>query len=241
MRKLLLISVALVLAAGIAVPALAGSGLQLSVAPRAETDGRATQFSLQGDVLRVFTTAGAMKVRVRLGSSGVRPFIGRELTMRVGRNAELLSIDEGIAHAIRLGQVKPGQRVRVQGRIDRSAPLAPVYVATLIHVQHWTPTAQLTEFACGGKVTVVEDAGVRLTVRAASRALWSSIGSEVGVTVRAGARLFTWVDGVKVPLELTDLRVDDRIWIRGTIDRSSGTPLLSADVVVLRQPAATTP
>ncbi len=84
MRKLLLLTVALVLAAGIAVPALAGSGLQLSVAPRAETDGRATQFSLQGDVLRVFTTAGAMKVRVRLGSTGVRPFIGRELTMRVG-------------------------------------------------------------------------------------------------------------------------------------------------------------
>ncbi len=88
-------------------------------------------------------------------------------------------------------------------------------------------------------MTVVEDAGVRLAVRAASRALWSSIGSEVGVAVPAGARLFTWVDGVKVPMELTDLGVDDRIWIRGTIDRSSGTPLLSADVVVLRHAAAT--
>jgi hypothetical protein len=238
MRKLLLIVVALVLGLGIAVPALAGSGLQLSVAPRAAADGRATAFALNGDVVRVFTTAGAVKVHVKLGSAGVRPFIGRDLTMRVARNAVLLSIDEGIAHAIRLGQLKPGQRVHVEGRIDRSAPLAPVYVATLIQVRHWTPTARLTEFACGGKVTAVDAAGVKLIVRSASRALWASIGKEVAVAVPEGARLFKWVDGVKVPIVLGDVAPGDRVWIRGTIDRATGTPVYSADVLALRQAAA---
>jgi hypothetical protein len=239
MRKLLLLALVLVLAAGVALPALAGGSVQPSAAPSVHTNAGSTQFSLQGDVTRVFTTARAMKVHVRLGSAGIRPFIGRELTMRVGRNAEMLVVSEGIARALRLGQIKPGQRVRVEGRIDRSASLAPMYVATLVHVRQWTPTAELTEFACGGKVTLVESAGVRLTVGTASRALWSSIGDEVAVGVPAEARLFTWVDGVKVPIALTDIVVDDRIWVRGTVDRASGAAVLSADVVVLRRAAAT--
>ena len=238
MRKLLLAAVVLVLGLGIAVPALAGGGLQLSVAPRAAADGRATSFSLNGDVVRVFTTAGAVKVHVNLGSAGVRPFIGRNLTMRVAHDAVLLSIDEGIAHAIKLSQVKPGQHVHVEGRIDRSSPLAPVYVATLIQVRHYTPTAQLTEFACGGAVTSVDAAGVRLVVNAASRALWASIGHELAIAVPEGARLFKWVDGAKVPIALADVMAGDRIWTRGTIDRSTGTPVFSADVLVLRQAAA---
>lgn len=237
MRKLLLTVVALVLAVGIAAPALAGSGLRLSLAPHDATDGRATSFSLNGEVVRVFTTAGAVKVHVKLGSAGVRPFIGRDLTMRVARDAVLLSIDEGIAHAIRLSQIKAGQQVRVEGRIDRSAPLAPVYVAKLIHVRHWTRTAALTEFACGGQLSAVDAGGVRLVVRAASRALWASIGSEVAVAVPEGARLFKWVDGVKVAIALTDLSAGDRVWIRGTIDRGTGVAVYSADSLVLRAAA----
>lgn len=238
MRKLLLTVVVLVLGLGIAVPALAGGGAQLSVAPRVAADGKAMSFILNGDVVRVFTTAGALKVHVRLGSAGLRPFLGRDLTARVGRGAVLRSINDGIAHAIKLGQVKPGQRVHVEGRIDRSSPLSPVYVATLIQVRHRTPAAQLTEFACGGKVTATDAGGVRLVVNTASRALWSSIGSEVAIAVPEGARLFKWVDGAKVPILLTDVMVGDRVWTRGTVDRSTGSPAYSADVLVLRQAAA---
>jgi hypothetical protein len=238
MKKLLLSTAALVLVLAVAVPALAGSGTRLTAVPDAAATGNATSFVVNGEVVQVFATAGAVKVHVRLGNVGVRPFIGRDLTMRIGRNAVLLSIDDGIARALTLRQLREGQNVQVEGRIDRSAPLAPVYVATRVHVRHWTPTAALTEFACGGTVSAVETGGVRLVVNAASRALWSAIGTEVAIAVPEGARLFTWVDGLKVPIALGDVGTGDRVWIRGTIDRGSGAPAYSADVLVLRAAAA---
>jgi hypothetical protein len=235
MKKLLMLAAMVALVLGIAVPALAGAGIKLSVAPRTTTDGKATTFELNGKVVRVFTTAGALKVNVRVGSAGVRPFIGRDLSMRVGFHAVLLSTDEGIAHAIKLGQIKAGQTVHVEGRIDRTIAAAPVYVATSIQVRHWTPTAQLTEFACGGPVTAIDAAGLHLTVNSASRVLWTAIGTNVTVALPDGVRLFKWVDGVKVPIALADLAIGDRVWTRGTIDRSQAAPVFSADVVVLRQ------
>lgn len=239
MKKVLFIAAAIALVLCIAVPALAGGGVQLSKAPRAAADGKAMNFELNGDVLRVLSTAGALKVHVNVGSAGVRPFIGRALSMRVGGNAMLLSVDEGIAHAIKLRQVKPGQRVHIAGRIDRSTPWAPVYVATTVQVRHYTPTAQLDEFAGGGLVTAVDASGVHFTVKSASRALWASIGTDVAVSVPPTATLFKWVDGAKVTIALSDIAVGARIWTRGTIDRATGTPLYSADVLVLRQAAAT--
>lgn len=236
MKKLLLIVVTVALALGIAVPALAGTGVRLTVAPAAAVQ-QATTFELNGQVGRVFATAGALKVQVRVGSLGVRPFIGRDLSLRVGKNASLLSINDGIAHAVTLAQIKAGQQVHIEGFIDRSAATVPVYVATVVHVRIVTPPAQLTEFACGGVVTAVDASDIQLTVASASRALWASIGSPITESVSPNTDLFKWVNNAKVPIALTDLAVGDHVWTRGTIDHSQTTPAYSADVVVLRQAA----
>jgi hypothetical protein len=231
-KKLLIVG-----AIGLVALALVASAVATTPASHPST------FAATGKVERVFTTAAALKVHVRLGSAGVRPYIGRDLTMRVSAKATILSINEGVAHLIKLKGIKVGDRVEIDGRIDRSTPAAPVYVARLIKVRHWVPANQLTEFSCGGPVTAVDTTAgtVTLTVNSASRALWTALGSQLPVKVAADTKLFAWINGVKTPITLADVTPGAKIWTWGTIDRTVPTaPVYTAEVLTVRVPAPTT-
>ena len=243
MKKLLIAGAIALVALALVASALAANGPKLSPATSTTAGAPPATFSLTGKAERVFTTASALTVHVRLGSAGVRPYIGRHLTLRVAAKASILSVNEGIAHVIALKAVKAGDHVEIEGRIDRSSPAAPVYVAMLIKVRHWVPADQLTEFSCGGPVVSVDTiaGSVTLTVRSASRALWTSLGSQLSVKVTSDTRLFAWVNGVKTPIKLADVKPGAVIWTSGTIDRTvPATPVYTADVLTVRQPAPTT-
>ena len=243
MKKLLITGAIALVALALVASAVAATGPKLSPATSTTAGARPATFSLTGKVERVFTTASALTVHVRLGSAGVRPYIGRHLTLRVAPKASILSINEGIAHVIALKAVKAGDRVEIDGRIDRSSPAAPVYVAKLIKVRHWVPADKLTEFSCGGPVASVDTTGgsVTLTVRSASRALWTALGSQLPVKVTSDTRLFAWIDGIKTPIMLADVKPGAVVWTSGTIDRTvPATPVYTAEVLTVRQPAPAT-
>lgn len=243
MKKLLMAGAIAALALALVASAVAATAPRLSPATTTAAGTPPATFTVTGKVERVFTTASALTVHVRLGSAGVRPYIGRHLTMRVAPKASILSLDEGIARAIALKGVKAGDRVEIDGRVDRTLPVAPVYVAKLIKVRHWVPADQLTEFSCGGPVTSVDTAAgsVTLAVRAASRALWTALGSQLSVKVTSDTRLFAWVDGVKTTITLADVKPGAVVWTWGTIDRAiPAAPVYAAEVLTVRKPAPQT-
>jgi hypothetical protein len=53
-----------------------------------------------------------------------------------------------------------------------------------------------------------------------------------------GPRPFAWIDGAKVPSALADVAPGDRVWVRSTIERGTGTPAHGVDVLALRKAAA---
>jgi hypothetical protein len=237
MRKLLVVAAVALAAIAISVPALAGGTPAHRQAVTTAEDRNV--FTANGPVLRAFPTAGALKMHVHVGSIGVRGHIGHTLVLRVAAGATVLYVDDGIARPVSLKDVKRGQRVEVDGSVNRSVRRAPLFEATKIIVRDPTPAAQLTEYACGGQVTAVNAAAapptVTLTLRSASRALWEQIGQSFTEVVRPDTRVYKWVGGVKTTITLDQVKAGDVVWTKGTIDRTNpAAPVFSADVLTVR-------
>jgi hypothetical protein len=235
-KKLIIIALALVLALAIVVPALAASTTS-SHAAKATTQ----HFVAVGIVKHVYRTAGALSVRVDLGSLQVKRFIGATLTARVADKARILVITDGIARLGTLKDAKAGDKVRLEGTL-RSVPSnsVPVFVAQRISVLEPIPTNKLATFGAGGPITAVDTTNGTLmfTINRASRALWASLGTPLKVVVNSSTDLTLLKDGVRTPIALDQVTAGELAWAAGTIDRSQATPVFTATELTVR-PAPT--
>jgi hypothetical protein len=235
-NRLIIGALALVAVLAIVVPAVAQS--QQAATP-------ATSFTATGPVKDVIQSAGALRLRVDSGSRGVKPFIGGALVVRVASEARILLVDDGIASLGTLSDVHAGDRVVVSGRIDRSAPSAPVYIAQNIRVLDRTPTAKLARFSAGGTVTGVDAQGAPNTmtfgVDAASRALWDRLGSGLTVVVNSGTKVFFKSDGTTTAISLSQVVVGQKAWVTGVIDRSQAAPVFTAGRITVQAASAPAP
>jgi hypothetical protein len=100
-----------------------------------------SKFQLNGRVVSVDAETGSLVVLVKCGSRTVKPFRGLELTLVVDPEARIkdgpASEEADEAVLLTLADLVEGARVHVGGRIDRTDPANPVYVARKIIVQRW--------------------------------------------------------------------------------------------------------
>ncbi len=237
-NRLAIAVLALVVALTIAVPALA-AGHRATPTPD-------KGFSTVGVVINVVRTAGALRMHVDLGSQAVRPFIGGNLALRVGKDATIRAItDGGNAHLIRLAEVKAGDQVRITGWVDRTTPRSPIFVARVINVIRRTPPEKLTSFGCGGPVTAVDATGtpgtLTLTVMNASRALWDQLGKPLKVVCTPQTELLLDTGTTTTPITLAQIVVGQHARVVGSIDRSQATPVFTADKVTVQPLPTPTP
>jgi hypothetical protein len=234
MKKLVVALVALAVVLAIVVPA---------VARPTHATGPAAGFTAKGPVQNVIRSAGALRMHVDVGSRAVRPFIGGSLAVRVGDRARILKVTDGVARLIRLTAVHRGDLVVVCGRVDRSQPRSPVFIAQTIKVIVRTPANKLTVFGCGGPVTAVDLQGtptkLTLTLDSATRALWDALGTSLSVVVTPTTELFLKSGQTTTPITLSQVVVGEKAWVHGTIDRSQPTPVFTAERITVQ--ALTTP
>ncbi|MEI6727524.1 MAG: hypothetical protein WCN81_15050, partial [Actinomycetes bacterium] len=125
MKKLVTAALVLAVILAIVVPAMARP---------TRTTGPAAGFTAHGTVQNVIRSAGALRMQVDAGSQAVRPFIGGSLAVRIGKNARILLVTDGIARLIKLADIRPGDPVAIAGHVDRGQPGAPVFVAQTIRI-----------------------------------------------------------------------------------------------------------
>lgn len=236
MKKLVTLGLALAVILAIVVPAMAR--------PAHATDPAAT-FTASGSVQNVIRSAGALRMHVDVGSKAVRPFIGGSLAVRVGYKARILLVTDGIARLIKLSDIRRGDPVAVSGRIDRSQPRSPVFIAQSIRVIDRTPTNQLTVFGCGGPVTAVNATGtpmtLALTLNSATRALWAQLGTDLSVVVTPTTTVALKSGTTLTPITLSQVTVGEKAWVHGTIDRSQAIPVFTATLITVQAATVPTP
>ena len=234
MKKLVTAALALAVILAIVVPAMARP---------TDATTPAAGFTAHGMVQNVIRSAGALRMQVDAGSQAVRPFIGGSLAVRVGKKARILLVTDGIARLISLADIRPGDPVAVAGRVDRSQPGSPVFVAQTIRIIDRTPTKELTVFGCGGPVTTVDLAGtpttLTLSVDSSTRALWDRLGTSLSVVVTPATEIGLKSGTAVTPITLSQVVVGQKAWVHGTIDRSQATPVFTATQITVQ--AATTP
>jgi hypothetical protein len=234
MKKLVLVALALVVVLAIVVPAAA----QTTSAP-------ATRFTASGSAQAVIPTAGALRMHVNAGSPAVKSFIGGALTLRVGSQARILKVRNGVARLITLSAIHAGDQVSVSGRVDRSEPGSPVFIAQSIRDIVNTPPGQLTHFTCGGPVKAVDWQGapatLTLTVNSASDALRSKLGTGLSLVVTPATQLLLKSGSSTTAITLSQVTAGEQAWVTGTIDRSGATPLFTATKITVRPIPSPTP
>ena len=118
----------------------------------------AKTFTAIGKVKSVDPGASTMVVHVRLGSVGVKRFIGKDLPLTVASNAKIQLHSGRWFVTISLADLSVGDAVRVSGAISRPATGDPVYVAKHIVAPHILPWMKLKHFGFRGPVTAVDAA-----------------------------------------------------------------------------------
>ncbi len=240
-KKLLLVALALALCLAIAVPALAATAKSnsASTSPSATQPAGAHSFVAQGTVKHVFRTAGAVSMRVDLGSAQIRRFIGGAFVFRVADKARMLVITDGIAHVGALKDIAAGNTLHIDGYLRADG----VFVAQRIQVLEPIPTDKLASFGCGGPVTAIDTTNgtVTVTVNNASRALYAQLGDPLTVTVNDGTDLTLLQNGVHQPITLSQVTVGETAWIAGTIDRTPTPPSYTATEMTVRPAPTSSP
>ena len=198
----------------------------------------AMRFAASGSVQSVIQSAGALRMHVDAGSRGVKRFVGGALVVRVASQARIVMVSGGISTLGTLSDIRAGDRVAVSGRIDRSQPSSPVYVAQNVRVLHRTPTGKLSRFVAGGVVTGVAAEGtpntLSLRLDSASRALWNRLGTTLAVVVTPDTHVFFRSDGTSTAISLSQVVVGEKVRVTGAIDRSQATPVFNAGSIVVR-------
>jgi hypothetical protein len=102
------------------------------------------KFQLNGVVVSGDSAGGSLVVLVKRGSKTVKLFRGKELTLRVDAEARIVAHpgdDSEEPVVLTLADLVAGMRVHVGGRIDRTDPANPVFIAKRIIVK---PAPQTT-------------------------------------------------------------------------------------------------
>jgi hypothetical protein len=141
MKRSIAVVCMLVVALVIVPMALAGNGNgHGNLGGHAWAHGKA-KFQLNGVVVSADPATGSLVVKVKSGSKTVKQFRGQELTLLVDPEARFVdgtADDSGEASAtLTLADLVAGARVHLGGRIDRTDPANPVFVARKVIVQRW--------------------------------------------------------------------------------------------------------
>lgn len=134
MRRPLAVAIVLILVL-VAVPlALAGTG------GGGHAYGK-SKFQLNGTIVPGDAEDGSLVVLVKSGTRTVKAFRGLELPLVVDPEARIkdgpASEEAGEAVLLTPADLVAGARIHVGGRIDRTDPANPVFVARRIIVQRW--------------------------------------------------------------------------------------------------------
>jgi hypothetical protein len=136
-KKLFALAMAAALAL-VVVPLALAVGSDAGSAANPPAKGK--PFLAQGKVVSVSMETTSMVVWVTKGSHNMKPLISTEVTFTVGVRCHIFARTVGphgkmhFKHAT-LDQATPGSKVVINGRVDRSVPDAPVYVARHIVVK----------------------------------------------------------------------------------------------------------
>jgi hypothetical protein len=208
MKRLLIVALVVVAALAVCAPAFAATP--------------ATNFTAVGKVVSVDPGASTMVVHVTLGSRGVKPFIGKKLTVTVAPNAKVLKNSGRWFTTISLADLSAGDRVTVVGAINRAVPASPVYVAKRVVSRAILPWQRLKQFGAIGPVVSVDAVGGKIVVhlKSVTRALRPSLGNDFTFVVAPGAKIFTIKDGVRTALTLADVVAGDSVRAFGSVNRS---------------------
>lgn len=131
-RKSFVLAIVTLIALVVVVPftlAAAGSG-GTAVKPPVKSK----PFLAKGTVVAVDATAGTLLVTVAKGSHNVKPLVGTDVTFTLAAASHIFARTIGPNGRVHLNpatlaDVTVGSKVNINGRVDRTDPSAPVYVA----------------------------------------------------------------------------------------------------------------
>ena len=183
------------------------------------------RFLCQGTVSSVDLQADALVVHVRHGSRGLRGSLGKDITIDVPASAKVFAVGHHAATLTTIGQITAGDRVVIDGRVDRTDPSAPVFTARRVLVRHLVPVGQLKWFACLGQVSAVDQTAgtITVTVKRGTRAVRADVGGDLTLTVTTASVIRTCADGAVSTVTLADVQTGESIVVAGPIDHSDPT------------------
>jgi len=119
------------LAAAVALLALTLAG-PVVAKPAAPPKAKARPFMVQAIVTSVDTTGTAFTAKVVKGNHAMKVSKGQDVTFAVGASTVIVKINKEGATLIGLGDLVVGDRVLINGRIERIGSAPPVFKARLI-------------------------------------------------------------------------------------------------------------
>ena len=221
-------SVLILMVAAIALVALTACVPAYAAGPGVKAVGEihwwhpATAFTVAGRVQAVDTANSRLVLRVWLASVGAQQYLGDDMTVVIKPGTVIVRKHNGTLTRTDLAHVKLNDHVRINGAIDRTVPVLPVYKAERVVVRTIQPPEALKWFAVRGPIKAVDAAGNTLVLHArlVTRGLFDVVGTDVTFKVAPDARIITWRDGVRVALTLDKVVAGDRALAQGSIDRS---------------------
>lgn len=231
MRKLLLVALVAVAALVVVAPA---SAWPVALPWWQPVD----HFTCVGKIQAVDSTAGTVTVRVHLASAAVADFIGEDLLVTVASNARVFKADGAVLHAISLGDLVVGEKLRVEGRVDYGSGVA-VYLGKRL-VMRRLPINAIRRFAFRGDVTAVDVSAGTLTASLdrVSRALSPYYHGSWTFRVAPGAQLWVMKNGWPQKAQLADVVAGDHVYAQGSADRSvPSLPVFTIRWMVVRHAA----
>jgi len=127
------------LAAAVALLALTLAG-PVVARPAAPPVVKARPFVCKATVTSVDEALKTLTAKVVNGNRPMKASIGKDVTFTVGDFTVIVRISKDGATVIGLGDLVAGDRVLINGRIDRRVPTAPVFRARLIRDRGPVPT-----------------------------------------------------------------------------------------------------
>jgi len=179
-------------------------------------------FRASGSLTAIDSENGVLSIAVDKGSPG----IGDSLDVNITDATEFYLVSgPGDEASITLDDLKVGDKVNVRGAIDKSSD-TPVYSATEVRVR-------VAKFSCQGSLTAIDSENGVLSIAVDKGS--PGIGDSLDVNV-TDATEFYLVSGPgdETAITLDDLKVGDKVNVRGAIDKSSDTPVYSATEVRVR-------
>ena len=197
-----------------------------------------SHFTAVGKIQAVDTTAGTVTIRVHLASKGVADYLAEDLTIKVAANAKIFKAQGDDLTPITLADVVVGEKLRVEGVIDRSTPACPVFIGKRLVMRHM-PINDIKRFAFRGPIKAVDAQALTLTahLNLVTRVLSPYWHTDKAFPVAPGARIWVMKHGWPVKATLADVKVGDRVLAQGSVDRTDpAAPVFTIKWMLVRHP-----